>query len=76
MSYGIDLYAETQPPAEGDVLPEISLIPPESEEYQQYLDVGGKDTFTIWFVLTNSVLHRQYISHAKPTLWLDCGLRL
>lgn len=45
--YSSDLHAETQPPAEGDLLPQINLMTPESEEHQQYLDVGSKDTFSI-----------------------------
>ncbi|UCE54714.1 MAG: hypothetical protein JSV31_04530 [Desulfobacterales bacterium] len=39
--------AESQPPPEGGVLPEIILAAPESSEHQQYLGISGKDTFKI-----------------------------
>ena len=39
--------AEINPPAEGDILPEIVLSAPENSELQQYLGLTGKKTFTI-----------------------------
>ncbi len=39
--------ADTQPPAEGGVLPSIDLAVPQSTEYQQYLGIDGKKSFTI-----------------------------
>jgi len=39
--------AGTKPPAEGGVLPSIDLAVPQITEYQQYLGVSGKKTFTI-----------------------------
>jgi hypothetical protein len=39
--------AETKPPAEGGVLPAIDLAVPPSTEYQQYLGITGKKSFTI-----------------------------
>jgi len=39
--------AETKPPAEGGVLPSIDLGVPPSPEYQQYLGINGKTSFTI-----------------------------
>jgi len=39
--------AETKPPAEGGVLPGIVLDMPENSEFQQYLGIAGKQTFTI-----------------------------
>ena len=39
--------AENKPPAEGGVLPEIVLSVPENSDYQTYLGVSGKKTFTI-----------------------------
>jgi hypothetical protein len=39
--------AESKPPAEGGVLPEIVLSVPQNSELQQYLSVTGKKTFTI-----------------------------
>jgi hypothetical protein len=39
--------ADTSPPAEGGVLPPIDLGAPQSAEYQQYLGISGKKTFTI-----------------------------
>ena len=39
--------AETKPPTEGGVLPEIVLNVPENSELQQYLGIAGKETFTI-----------------------------
>jgi len=39
--------ADTKPPAEGGVLPPIELGVPLSAEYQQYLGISGKTTFSI-----------------------------
>jgi len=39
--------ADTKPPAEGGVLPLIDLDVPQSAEYQQYLGITGKKSFTI-----------------------------
>jgi hypothetical protein len=39
--------AEAKPPAEGGVLPAIDLTVPPSTEYQQYLGITGKKSFTI-----------------------------
>ena len=39
--------ADTSPPAEGGVLPPIDLGAPQSPEYQQYLGISGKKTFTV-----------------------------
>ena len=39
--------AETRPPAVGGVLPSIDLGVPQSAEYQQYLGINGKKSFTI-----------------------------
>jgi hypothetical protein len=41
------LVADTSPPAEGGMLPPIDLGVPPSNEYQQYLGISGKKTFTI-----------------------------
>jgi hypothetical protein len=41
------LEADTSPPAEGGILPPIDLGVPQSTEYQQYLGLSGKKTFTI-----------------------------
>ena len=46
MFHGFGL-AETQPPAEGGVLPSIDLGVPQSKEYQQYLGITGEKSFTI-----------------------------
>ena len=39
--------ADTKPPAEGGVLHLIDLDVPQSTEYQQYLGITGKKSFTI-----------------------------
>ena len=39
--------ADTKPPAEGGMLPSIDLGVPPSTEYQQYLGIAGKKSFTI-----------------------------
>ena len=39
--------ADTKPPVEGGVLPSIDLAVPQSTEYQQYLGITGKKSFTI-----------------------------
>jgi hypothetical protein len=39
--------AEAKLPAEGGVLPAIDLAAPPSTEYQQYLGITGKKSFTI-----------------------------
>ena len=39
--------AASQPPVEGGELPEIILTVPPSTEYQQYLGITGKKSFTI-----------------------------
>jgi hypothetical protein len=39
--------AQTQPPPEGGLLPDIVLAAPKSSEHQDYLGISGKDTFKI-----------------------------
>jgi hypothetical protein len=39
--------AESRPPVEGGVLPSIDLGVPPSADYQQYLGITGKTSFTI-----------------------------
>ena len=39
--------AGTQPPTEGGLLPSIDLAVPPNAEYQQYLGITGKNSFTI-----------------------------
>ena len=39
--------ATTQPPAVGEVLPDISLAVPKNADHQRYLGVAGKASFTI-----------------------------
>jgi hypothetical protein len=39
--------AESQPPPEGGLLPDIVLAAPKSPEHQDYLGISGKDTFKI-----------------------------
>jgi hypothetical protein len=39
--------ADTMPPAEGGVLPDIVLAVPPDSEFQEYLGLAGKKTFTI-----------------------------
>jgi hypothetical protein len=39
--------ADTTPPAEGGVLPPISLDVPQSAKYQHYLGIAGKNKFMI-----------------------------
>ena len=39
--------AESQPPSEGGLLPDIALATPKSLEHQDYLGISGKDTFKI-----------------------------
>jgi len=39
--------AESQPPPEGGLLPDIVLATPKSPEHQDYLGISGKDTFKI-----------------------------
>jgi hypothetical protein len=39
--------ADTQPPAEGGILPQISLDVPQSVGYQHYLGIAGKNKFMI-----------------------------
>ena len=39
--------ADTNPPAEGSVLPQFDLTTPENPEHQQYLGVTGKKSFAI-----------------------------
>ena len=39
--------AESQPPAVGSVLPEFTLPVPQNDDYQRYLGIAGKDSFTI-----------------------------
>ncbi len=41
------LGAESTPPPEGGVLPEIILNVPENPEYREYLGLTGKKTFKI-----------------------------
>ena len=40
-------WADSQPPAIGGMLPEFALPVPKSDEHQDYLGVGGKETFSI-----------------------------
>ena len=39
--------ADSRPPGEGGLLPEIVLATPKSTEHQNYLGISGKDTFKI-----------------------------
>ena len=39
--------ADINPPPEGGVLPAINLAVPQNVEYQQYLGIDGRKTFTI-----------------------------
>ena len=39
--------AGSQPPAVGSVLPEFTLPVPQNDDYQRYLGIAGKDSFTI-----------------------------
>ena len=39
--------AESQPPPEGGLLPDIVLVTPNNPGYQDYLGISGKDTFKI-----------------------------
>jgi hypothetical protein len=39
--------AESQPPPEGGLLPDIVLATPKSPEHQDYLGISGKNTFKI-----------------------------
>jgi hypothetical protein len=39
--------AESQPPPEGGLLPDIFLVTPKSPEHQDYLGITGKKTFKI-----------------------------
>ncbi len=39
--------ADTRPPVEGGVLPDIVLATPKSPEHQTYLGLAGKKTFKI-----------------------------
>ena len=39
--------ADINPPPEGGILPAINLVVPPSVEYQQYLGIAGRKTFTI-----------------------------
>jgi hypothetical protein len=39
--------AESQPPPEGGLLPDIVLTTPKSPELQNYLGISGKQTFKI-----------------------------
>jgi hypothetical protein len=48
--------ADTKPPAEGGVLPVIDLDVPPLTEYQQYLGLSGKKTFTIPEIKADVVL--------------------
>jgi hypothetical protein len=40
-------YADSQPPAEGGVLPEFTLAVPKNGVHQSYLGVSGKEVFSI-----------------------------
>ena len=40
-------WADSQPPAVGGVLPEFTLPVPQSDEYQKYLGLAGKESFKI-----------------------------
>ena len=44
---GEPLGAASEPPATGGKLPEIKLAAPHNAEFQEYLGVSGKQTFSI-----------------------------
>ena len=48
--------AETGPPVEGGGLPSFDLGVPQSPEYQKYLGITGKTSFTIPEIKTEVVL--------------------
>ncbi len=48
--------ADTKPPAEGGVLPEILLNVPENPDLQKYLGLTGEKTFTIPEIKTEVVI--------------------
>ena len=48
--------ADTKPPAEGGIMPAIDLDVPQITEYQQYLGISGKKTFTIPEIKADVVL--------------------
>jgi hypothetical protein len=39
--------ASTKPPAEGGEMPAIDLAVPQNTQHQEYLGIGGSQTFTI-----------------------------
>jgi hypothetical protein len=39
--------ADSQPPAVGGVLPELTLSVPKSDEHQEYLGITGNESFSI-----------------------------
>ena len=48
--------ADSQPPAEGGQFPEMSFAVPKNPQFQQYLGVSGKTTFTIPEIVAEVVL--------------------
>ena len=48
--------ADSQPPAEGGRLPEMSFAVPKNPQFQQYLGVSGKTAFTIPEIAAEVVL--------------------
>lgn len=45
--FAVSVSADINPPPEGGILPAINLVAPQNVEYQQYLGIAGRETFTI-----------------------------